>query len=161
MPVATITTVFCFQQATGVDGAVNTAVFALVPDVISLDQYLGRSAQDVIRAMPGVLQAIDQARADPDQLYITTSTAGGRDNAIWPAPGADVEMQAGQSNDVNLELPFEHSLNLSLWDYDSGSGDDLLGSVTLYAGEQGAGEKVRKAWSSVEGSCYFVTYRVD
>lgn len=161
MPLATITTVFCFQQATGVDGPVNAAIFGLVPDVIPLNQFVGQSAQQVIKQMPGVMQAIDAARSDPDQLYITTATEGDRDNAIWPRPGAAKEMQAGQSNDINLQLPFDHSLNLSLWDYDSASDDDLLGSVTLYANEQGTGDMVKKACSSVEGSCYFITYRVD
>lgn len=161
MPTATISTVFCFQPASGIDGPVNSAILNLVPNAFALDDPLGRPTADVIKAMPGVLQAIDNARTDPDQLYITTDTAGGRANAIWPGPGAMQDMQAGQSNDVDLTLDFNHSLNLSLWEYDSGSADDLLGSVTLYASEQGSGDQVKKAYSTVEGSCYFVTYRVD
>lgn len=161
MPVATITTVFCLQQATGVDGPVNTALFSLIPDVIALDQYLGQPLHEVIRSIPGVAQAIDTARSDPDQVYLTTLTNAGRPNAVWPSPPIEVEMQAGQSSDVDLHLDFQHSLNLSLWDEDSASGDDLLGSITIYPNEQGAGNLVKKACSSVEGSCYLITYRVD
>lgn len=164
MPTATVTTLFCVQQATGTDSGVNYALAAL-PATIKPGEFGGLAVVDAIKAIPGVIAAIDAARSDPDQLYVTANTNGGRGSAIWPAPGEDVEMQGGQSKELDISLEFNSSQNLSLWDADTGgvfgSDDDLLGSVTMYASEQGEGEIVKKAQSAVEGSCYYVAYRVD
>jgi len=52
-------------------------------------------------------------------------------------------------------------MNISLWDYDSFSDDDLLGSVTILESEAGTGDVAKLASSVVEGSAYYVVYRVD
>lgn len=160
MPTATVSTIFCVQQATGTDLAVNEAI-ANLPQTLLPEQIAGVSAIAAIRALPGVISAIDTARSDPDDLYVTTNTNGGRDNAIWPEPGTNVAMQAGQSVAPELTVDFSTSQNLSLWDYDSVSDDDLLGSVMMLADEQGQGEIVKLASSAVESSYYYVVYRVD
>jgi hypothetical protein len=159
MPTANVLTVYCVQAATGVDGAVNQAIANLVEEIWP-DQF-GGNLLDGIRAAPNVIAAIDAARSDPDDLYITTGTAGGMSNAIWPSAGSHGSVQAGQSFTPNLSIDFENSQNLSRWDYDSGSDDDLLGSVTMLASEQGSGEVAKLARSMVEGSAYYVIYRVD
>jgi hypothetical protein len=115
-----------------------------------------------LRALPGVIEAIDVARSDPDNLYITTGTEGDRDLALWPAPGEDVDMRPDQSVAPNVVVDFDTATqNLSLFDHDAVSADDHLGSITIEAAEQGQGEIARRASSEVEGSVYFVTYRVD
>ncbi len=59
------------------------------------------------------------------------------------------------SPDVSID--FEITQNLSLWDYDSVSRDDHLGSITIEAGEQGrasraAGEPRRSRARSITSS---------
>ena len=159
MPVANIATIFCVQQATGTDSAVNEAILSL-PELL-MPQEFGDMPINVIRALPGVVSAIDTARSDPDDLYITTGTASGRASAVWPGNDSTVPVQAGQSFTPGLSFQFEDSQNLSLWDYDSASDDDLLGSVTLFASEQGQGEIAKLARSTIENSAYYVVYRVD
>jgi hypothetical protein len=158
MRTATITTIYCVQQATGTDMGVNHALTAL-PEKIVPGAFM--PVLEAIRALPGVIGAIDVARSDPDNFYVTTNTNGGRQNAIWPGPGGDVQMQAGQSVAPQLPVQVSGSQNISLWDYDSTSDDDLLGSVTMLESEQGQGEIAKLAKSMVESSFYYVVYRVD
>jgi hypothetical protein len=160
MPTAHVSTIICVQQATGTDGGVNQALAGL-PETLFPEQVGGAAALATIRSLPGIVAAIDEARSDPDDLYITTDTVGGRDNAIWPGPGSNTEMQAGQSVAPHITVDFSDSLNISLWDYDSVSDDDLLGSVTIFESEQGQGQQVKLASSTVEGSYYYVMYSVD
>ncbi len=159
MPQATVSMIYCVQQATGTDAAVNDAIAGL-PELLLPGEFGGMPLQ-AIRALPGVIAAVDAARSDPDDLYITTNTGGGRDNAVWPSPGGVVQIQAGQSETPDFTVDFDHSQNLSLWDYDSVSDDDLLGSVTMFASEQGQGEIAKLARSPIENSYYYVVYRVD
>src|SRR5262245_24567504 len=160
MPTARISTIFCVQQATGTDMGVNDAIASL-PEKLLPPEINGVAIVDAIRAIPGVISAIDAARSDPDNLYITTVTQAGNENAIWPGPGQRVDVQAGQSFTPNLSLDFTDSQNISLWDHDSPSDDDLLGSVTMLSSEQGVGEIAKLARSQVESSAYYVVYRVD
>ncbi|MER8789435.1 hypothetical protein NKH71_16570 [Mesorhizobium sp. M0983] len=62
----------------------------------------------------------------------------------------------------SLLLPFEYSQNLSLWDEDGPlNGNDPLGSVTMDKEEQGMGPIAKIARSAIEGSAYYVIYRID
>lgn len=160
MPTATVTLIYCVRQATGTDASVNAAI-AQLPEMLLPEQLEGVSVTAAIRALPGVINTIDAARSDPDDLYLTVDTTGDRDLAIWPAAGENIEIQAGQSISPDLSIEFEHSQNLSLWDYDSSSDDDLLGSVTMFANEAGAGEIVKLAKSDIENAYYYVAYQVD
>jgi hypothetical protein len=160
MATGTISMIYCVHQATGTDIGVNEAIAGL-PEKILPEELGGVRALEVIRALPGVIAAIDTARSDPDDLYVTTNTDGGRDNAIWPGAGRDVKMQADQSVAPRITVPFSGSQNISLWDYDSVSDDDLLGSVTMFESEQGQGEIAKLAKSTVESSYYYVVYKVD
>jgi hypothetical protein len=159
MAIATISTIFCVQQATGVDANLAAALTVLPQTIVLANVPI--PGIDFILALPGVLGAIDAARSDPDNLYLTTITQSGRENAIWPAPGQSIDIQATQSVAPNFTLDFISSQNLSLWDYDSVSDDDLLGSVTMFASEQGLGEIAKLAASTIENSYYYVFYRVD
>lgn len=160
MPTATVSMIYCVRQATGTDASVNTAI-ARLPETLLPEQLDGMSVAAAIRALPGVIDAIDTARSDPDDLYLTTDTTGDRDEAVWPSAGHNIQIQAGQSITPDLSIEFEHSQNLSLWDYDSSSDDDLLGSITMFANEAGAGEIVKLAKSDIENAYYYVAYQVD
>lgn len=152
-----IRTIYCMSPATGTDGAVNAALADLPAYVLS---DLGEAT--IARTLAGVREligAVDAARADPDDLYLTSGTEGDRSQAIWPGAGQSVPMRAGQSVAPNVEVAFNGTQNISLWDYDSVSRDDLLGSVTASRDEAGK-ELLKPARSQVEGSVYYVQYAV-
>jgi len=163
MATATINMLYCVSAATGIDSGVNTALSNLAPTLplSELGTDASSAIQSAVQAVPGLLQAIDVARQDPDQLYVTSDTAAGVDHAIWPGNGTTQDTQAGQSHDAGLTLEFSDNMNISLWDYDSFSDDDLLGSVTILESEAGTGDVAKLASSVVEGSAYYVVYRVD
>lgn len=156
---ATILNLWCLRHATGTDLGVNEALAGLVPSV-PLADLGGTALGDFVKSLPGVIGAIDSARSDPDNLYLTTDTSGGLDNSIWPPDRGTVDTQAEQSHSPGVTVPVSFSQNLSLWDRDVLS-DDLLGSVMILESEQGAGELAKLAKSDVESSYYYVTYRVD
>jgi hypothetical protein len=156
---ATILDVWCLRQATGTDAGVNQALADIV-DVVALDQ-IGESLADFVKGLPATIGAMDSARSDPDDLYLTTNTGGGLDNAIWPGGETTQSMQADQSAAPGISVPVNFSQNVSLWDHDSVSDDDLLGSVHILEEEQGRGNIARLAKSDIESSYYYVTYRVE
>jgi len=157
---ATIYKILCVRHATGTDDAVNQALAGLA-DMIGLEELGGLPLAEFVKSGPGVVEAIDTARSDPDQLYVTTDTAGGLANAVWPQDGGTVDMQAGQSVSPGVSVPVDNSQSISLWEYDSVSDDDLLGSITILESESGVGEISKLAKSEVESSFYYVTYSVD
>lgn len=158
MPQATIETIRCIRSASGIDAGVFEALSRL-PLQVAPDEIDALVAS--VRALPGVVEAIDSARGDPDNLYVTAGTNPGREQALWPPPDTEIEMRPDQSVAPGVSIDFAFSQNLSLWDYDTVSRDDHLGSIMIEASEQGAGEIARLASSSIEGSVYYVVYRVD
>jgi hypothetical protein len=160
MATATLLLLYCVKEATGTDLSVIEAIASL-PEKIVPSELGFSNVLDAIQSLPGVIAAIDMARSDPDNLYITTSTEGDIGNSIWPGSGNTQDFQAGQSNSPQIAIEFSFSLNISLWDYDTSSSDDLLGSITIFESEQGQGEITKKASSVVEGSYYYVTYIVE
>lgn len=159
MPNLSIEMLYCVTAATGVDGAVNVAIARLAPTLPGAAAVEG--IQKAVAQVPGLIQAIDQARQDPDNLYLTLGDARGSENAAWPGQRARLPMQGAQSTALNVEHEFAHSVNISLWDYDEFSDDDLLGSVTALAEEAGRGPIAKLATSPIEGSAYYVVYHVD
>lgn len=157
MATATILTIRCIRSASGVDAGVFDAL-ATLP--IKVAPELLEDLLASVRALPGIVEAIDAARGDPDNLYLTLGTSPGRDAALWPAAGQDMEFRPDQSAVANVSIEFDHTQNVSLWDYDSVSRDDHLGSITIEEAEQGEGEIGRLAHSRVEGSLYYITYEV-
>ena len=78
MPTATIKMLKCVQAATGTDLGVNNALARTLPGAI-IPSQLG---VDPLTAIVNTIGAIDAARTDPDDLYVTVGTATGRDNAV-------------------------------------------------------------------------------
>jgi len=101
----------------------------------------------------------------PTTLYVTASTEGELSNGIWPLDDNDepttVDIQAGQSVAPDVSVDFDFSQNISLFDFDTVSADDLLGSITMLESELGAGPITKLAVSQVEGSAYYITYSVE
>ncbi|WP_432139829.1 MULTISPECIES: hypothetical protein [unclassified Streptomyces] len=158
---ATIFDVFCVHAATGTDTAVNEALSALAGNEVVRLSSIGGSVADFVKSIPQAAAAIDTARGDPDDLYLTTDTAGGLDRAIWPGNGSTGTVRSGQTQPLGVAVPVNRVQNLSLWDYDSVSRDDLLGSIRIDEGERGAGPIAKLARNDTEGSAYYVTYQVD
>ncbi|GLW46321.1 hypothetical protein Stsp02_19830 [Streptomyces sp. NBRC 14336] len=156
---ATLLDAYCIRAATGTDAAVNEAVGALAAK-IPLNS-IGTTLQSFVSSVPQVVAAIDTARSDPDNLYITTSTEGDLANAVWPGNGSPGTVGSGQTQPLGVSVPVDFVQNVSLWDHDDVSSDDLLGSIRIEESERGEGPIARLATSSVEGSLYYVTYRVD
>jgi hypothetical protein len=158
---ATIVQIYCVKEATGTDlGAINLALSGLWP--VLPGGFDPESIKNMVRSVFGLADAIDRARSDPDQLYVTTHTAGGLDNSIWPGGGVYHPIEQGQHVFPNITVPIAHwGENISLWDYDEISADDLLGSIAMFEAEKGFNEITKLGRSLVEGSAYYVTYRVD
>ncbi|MFJ9154251.1 hypothetical protein ACIRP7_40850 [Streptomyces sp. NPDC102270] len=156
---ATILDAYCIHAATGTDASVNQAVGALAGKIPL--SSIGTSLQDFVASVPQAVAAIDAARGDPDNLYITTSTEGDLDNAVWPGNGSTGTVGSGQTQPLGVTVPVEFVQNLSLWDFDDVSSDDLLGSIRIEVSERGEGPIAKLATSPVEGSVYYVTNRVD
>ena len=158
MPIATITIVHCVHEATGVDAPVLTELLQAIPAELFADT-LGSSLPDVIRAIPEVVRAVDVARSDPDDFFMTTKTSGDIEDSIWPPGQKTVDLQAGQSVTPQVSITFDRAVNISLWDEDV-SDNDLLGSILIFAEEAGRGEIVKLAHSAIESSYYYVFYEV-
>ncbi|GII94939.1 hypothetical protein [Sinosporangium siamense] len=157
---ATIETIWCLRQGTGADSDVNQALCDIIP-AFFLEEIGERSLADFVKGLPGVARAMDSAHDDPDDLYLTADTSGKLDHSIWPPGYTTVDMRADQSVAPGLCIPVSHTQNLSLWDHDIGSGDDHLGSITIFEAERGGGELVKLAKSDDESSYYYIKYRVD
>jgi len=156
---ATILEIWCLRQSTGTDLGVNQALTGLAAELVP-DQLGGAALPDFVRQFPGVVEAIDSARSDPDDLYMTAGTEPGVENAIWPGGGATIPMAADQSKSPQVTVEFDFSQNISLWDKDVFS-DDHMGSIKIKESERGQGEQIKLAKSDVESSYYFITYQVD
>jgi hypothetical protein len=157
---ATILEVWCLRPATGTDAGVNDSLAGLADSLVP-EELGGLALADFLKNVPGVISAIDSGRSDPDDLYMTTNTSGGVDSAIWPGGGRTVSMSAEQSQAPQVLVDVDFSQNISLWDRDSISRDDHLGSIKIKEDEQGLGEQIKLAKSDVESSYYYITYRVD
>ncbi|MFB7335708.1 hypothetical protein ACFC00_29350 [Streptomyces adustus] len=156
---ATIHDVYCVHAATGTDASVNDALGALA-GTIPLSS-IGNSLQEFLSSVPQAVSAIDASRGDPDNLYITTTTEGNVDQALWPGGGSAGSVESGQTQPLGITVPVDFAQNLSLWDYDSVSSDDLLGSIRIEESELGQGPIAKLASSPIEGSVYYVTYEVN
>jgi hypothetical protein len=157
MATARIYTIFCVRHSSGIDFGVTQALTNLANTLVGSE--FGGSLQEAVAALPAVIAAIDTARDDPDNLFMTFGSDE-IENAFWPGAGQFTDTRAGQSHQILLDFPVTVSQNVSLWDDDSPSGNDHMGSVTIFAGEAGEGQKAKLAKNPEEGSAYYVLYEV-
>lgn len=113
MATATLLLLYCVKEATGTDLSVIEAIASL-PEKVVPSGFGFSNVLDAIRSLPGIIAAIDMARSDPDNLYITTSTEGDINNSIWPGSGNTQDFQADQSASPQVAIDFSYSLNISL-----------------------------------------------
>ncbi|MFO1090475.1 MAG: hypothetical protein U1E46_12960 [Hyphomicrobiales bacterium] len=160
MATATIKAAFCVRPASGTDLGGVAAVAELADEILASDFGPG-ALFPKLSSIPGIIAAIDRERDDPDNFYITLGTEGDVSQRVWPTDRETVPLRGGQSVAPDLEIEFDSFQNVSLWDFDTVSRDDLLGSITLSADESGQGEKAKLAKSDIEGSVYYIVYEVD
>ncbi|MEU8679521.1 hypothetical protein [Streptomyces sp. NPDC048560] len=164
MPTATIVELWCVKPATGTDfGHLTPHIQGLLSgfEKIFIDET-GQAVIATVRAIPGLVQALDEVRADPDSVYLTVNSASGLDNSVWPGNGETVDMNTGQVAHPSIAIPFDFSMSLTLMEKDSGilNSDDPLGTIRIDGDDTDRGHVAQVASSNIEGSFYYVTYRV-
>ncbi|WP_424210895.1 hypothetical protein ACN20G_01670 [Streptomyces sp. BI20] len=106
-----------------------------------------------------------QSEGDHDEAYLKITDANGNQVKVWPGSakyqtmGVNYVRSLADGNGNNaLVLGKQQARTLTLWDYDSTSSDDKLGS-TLVTGSEFGGET---QYRSLEGSggVYTIAYRV-
>ena len=101
-------------------------------------------------ALPEVIDTIESSRDDADDLYIGLNSERGNDGAFWPRPNdqSDVAIRGAPVAMPGLEgmVPYvlglsknQQTISINLFDHDTGSRDDHLGSVTFSLGDLGKG----------------------
>ncbi len=162
----------CVIAATGIDGAALTAVTDAAADasraaarVIGEGKTIGKAleaAGGVFKAVPAIAKAIDEAGQYPDQLYITRGGSRGVDGRVWPLGSREyVEVSSGQVVRFQRDLRFllRDPVDLSFWEYDSLTSDDLLGTLIVEI-DKPIGWHVDTVTSEAEGAAYLVAYEI-
>jgi hypothetical protein len=152
------------QQALGLSSEVANAAGNVLGNVPNpKPQLVGQAlvaGAKVLEKIPGLVDAIGDAGNYPDQLYMTFTNQPGVDKRFWPQPGKYYEIYAGQIVRFNeVRYPLTQPLDVSLWEYDSGSGDDQLGSFAIEK-DTAPGSSVITVTSASEASIYLVAYSV-
>ncbi|GGZ62964.1 hypothetical protein AB0P12_00405 [Streptomyces subrutilus] len=120
---------------------------------------------DYVRVELLELTCHQQSEGDHDEAYIKITDANGNQVKVWPGSGKYQTMgtnylrSLGDANgNAALVLGKQQARTLTLWDFDSTSSDDKLGS-TLVTGSEAGGEV---QYRSLEGSggVYTIAYRV-
>ncbi|MFI9772210.1 hypothetical protein ACIHJG_35910 [Streptomyces sp. NPDC052415] len=164
MPTANIVELWCLKPATGTDfGHLTPSLQGLLSgfEKIFVDET-GQAVAATVKAIPGLVTALDEVQADPDNVYLTVNDSSGLDNSVWPGNGETRDMNKGQVAHPSLAIPFDFSMSLNLWEKDSFlDDDDPLGAIRIDKDDVDRGHIAQVASSEVEGSFYYVTYRVD
>ncbi|PPJ02527.1 hypothetical protein C5E43_26290 [Nocardia cyriacigeorgica] len=160
MATVTITRVYCVKEASGTDlDSLGSVIGDAFRSTLPRELSDGISPGDAVESIADLVVAIDEVSASPDDLFITTDTDGDIDNSIWPPDKDTQEIQRRQLLTPNVSVEFTDAVNISLWDEDT-SGNDLLASVQAFETEMGT-VQTKFGYSEVEGSAYYVTYRVE
>ncbi|MCU0537600.1 MAG: C2 domain-containing protein [Hydrococcus sp. Prado102] len=152
------------SQAMGLTSSVVSVAGSILsnipkPPAQLVGQALNAGAA-VFNQIPGLAQAIADSGNYPDQLYMTFTNQPGVDKRFWPLPAKYYEILPGQIVRFdNLRYSLSESRDITLWEYDSGSGDDHLGSFAIEK-DIAEGNYVTTVTSSSEGSIYLVAYTV-
>lgn len=100
-----------------------------------------------------ITRLIDSSRS-PDDLYVILD-----DRKVWPSSGGHKEVRGGQSVAINALGSGTGRHTITLMEYDSGSGDDLLGSITFEPARPGL--LTFQVVSTEEDSSYLVEVLVS
>jgi len=173
--VATLHSAKCIAMSESVNSDLVNKAFNLSGDVAdAAGKVLGKTSNPkaqlvgealeagatVLKQIPGLVDAIAKAGNYPDQLYMTFSNQPGIDKRFWPMPSKYYEILAGQIVRFDeLRYPLIQPLDITLWEYDYGSGDDHLGSFSIETHTE-PGTYVKTVTSASEASIYLVAYTV-
>ena len=152
------------NKAAALSGAVAEATGKVLGNTSKPEaQLVGQALEAgaiVLKQIPGLVDAIGRAGNYPDQLYMTFSNQPGIDKRFWPNPGKYYEILAGQIVRFDdLRYPLTQPLDITLWEYDYGAGDDHLGSFAIEK-DTAPGTYVKTITSASEASIYLVAYVV-
>ena len=124
----------CIRPATGINGDVADFFTGLGAELIAngLATFTVEGAIVGVVLGGSVIGAVELTKwidddRDPDDLYLRHK--GGK---IWPS-GQCSSISAGEVQDVKRKVGFRGTCTVELMDYDSGSGDDLLGAIHVDA----------------------------
>ncbi|MEG4986984.1 hypothetical protein QUB08_14605 [Microcoleus sp. BR0-C5] len=164
----------CVLVSSGIDSKVIDAAFNLASEVSEaagrvlaktenpkaklVGEALDAGAKVLMR-IPELVKAINDVGGYPDQLYLTRTNQPGVNRRFWPV-GEYYEIRSGQIVRFDdVRFPLTSPVDINLWEYDFGSGDDHLGSFSIDT-EESLGVHVKTITSSTECSIYLVAYRV-
>ena len=165
----------CIRVANGTDAGVISAAFKMAGKAsavagqsigMTLDPKMAmvgaalEAGSKVFLSVPGMVEAIDRAGQYPDQLYMTRTNQSGVQRRCWPPYGTYKELRSGQIERFdNLRFILSDPVDINIWEYDSGSGDDHLGFFTIESGEP---DKVhfKSVAHPTEGSLYMFAYLI-
>ncbi|MER5886748.1 hypothetical protein ABT160_23230 [Streptomyces sp. NPDC001941] len=121
---------------------------------------------DYVRIELVELHCQKSSEGDHDEAYLKITDANGNAVKVWPGGGVKyqtmgpgyVRSMADGNSSAALILGKQQARTMTLWDYDTTSGDDKLGATLVTGSEAGA----ETQWRTVEGSggVYVIGYRV-
>lgn len=127
----------------------------------------------VMNKLPAVIGAIDESRDDADDLYMSLSTERGHEAAFFPvfgdytdrfSPGVSVGLEGVSGRVVPYIFgvdPNRDSISVTLFDHDSSSRDDIIGSFVFSKNDAGKGKLAALSISEKHGGVvYAVQYEV-
>ncbi|MEV7613369.1 hypothetical protein [Streptomyces sp. NPDC089799] len=120
---------------------------------------------DYVRIELLELTCHQQSEGDHDEAYLKITDANGNQIKVWPGSAKYQTMGTnyvrsltdGNGNSA-LVLGKQQARTLTLWDYDTTSGDDKLGATLVTGSEAGAEVQYRSLEGS--GGVYTLAYRV-
>lgn len=155
----TITKIRNIKPAGGLDAA-GQFVFGAIGAVIAAAASGGVSVGDLYdgaKVSVEVGKFLDKQFSGQDDLIVKVD---GR--TVLPGQGSYYAIQAGQETRPNLRAAFSGAAQLQLIEWDGGSDNDNLGSLTIIGGrDYTANDIVVLAPAKEDGSIYLVSYRVE
>ncbi|MFI8104254.1 hypothetical protein ACIQUQ_17215 [Streptomyces sp. NPDC101118] len=120
---------------------------------------------DYVRIELLQLTCHQQSEGDHDEAYLKITDANGNQVKVWPGTAKYQTMGTNYvrsltdgNGNAALVLGKEQARTMTLWDYDSTSGDDKLGATLATGSEAGAEIQYRSLEGS--GGVYTIAYRV-
>lgn len=127
----------------------------------------------MIARLPELIGAIDEARDDADDLYMSLSTERGHEAAFFPSfgeytsrfsPGVPAGLEGVKGRVVPYIFgvdPRRDSISVTLFDHDNGSRDDIIDNFVFSKNDAGKGKMTGLSISEKHGGVvYAVQYEV-
>lgn len=124
----------------------------------------------VAEKLPALIWAIDEARDDADDLYMSLSTERGHEAAFFPSfgeytdrfsPGVPARLEGVNCRVVPYIFgvdPRRDRVSVTLFDHDGSSRDDILGNFVFNTSDAGKGELATMSISEKHGGVVYVVH---